>query len=225
MIVNFYFRFSGWVLRQFFHLLYHQLAWAYDFVAWTVSLGRWKEWVYQVIPYLEGDYILELGHGPGYLQEKLAGKTAHIIGIDLSSQMGHLAHKLLRARAENRQVFYGKLIRAKSQLLPFPSQIFTTIVATFPSEFIFDPRTAEEISRTLTPNGRLVVLLSAWLTGKTPQQLFINWLFKITGQSPPPETLLQQYLAPYELLGFEIHINFLKFPDSHLLILTAFRKN
>ncbi len=174
MTTNLYFRFSARILRWVFHLLYHQLAWAYDFVAWIVSLGRWKEWVYQVIPYLEGDHILELGHGPGHLQEKLAGKATHIIGVDISPQMGHLAHKLLQTRAENQQTFYGKLTRANAQRLPFPSRVFTTIVATFPSEFIFDPRTAAEISRTLTADGKLVVLLSAWYTGKTPQQLLIK---------------------------------------------------
>lgn len=225
MMANLYFRFSARILRWFFHLLYHQLAWAYDSVAWIVSLGRWKEWVYQVLPYLEGDHILELGHGPGYLQEKLASRNTHIIGIDSSPQMGRLAHRLLQTRAENQQIFYGKLIRANAQRLPFPSQTFTTIVATFPSEFIFDPGTAAEISRTLTAGGRLVVLLSAWHTGKTPQQLFFKWLFKITGQSPPSQTSLKQYLTPYEALGFEIHINILQFSGSHLLILTAFRNN
>ena len=33
------------LLRIFFHLLYHPFAWTYDFIAWAVSLGRWKDWV------------------------------------------------------------------------------------------------------------------------------------------------------------------------------------
>jgi len=88
-------------LLWFFHLLYHQFAWMYDFVAWVVSLGKWKHWVYQVIPFLEGDYILELGHGPGHLQKKLLGRNSRTFGIDASLQMGNLAHQQLQHLIEH----------------------------------------------------------------------------------------------------------------------------
>ena len=51
-------------LGFFFHLLYHPFAWAYDLIAWTVSLGRWKDWVESVVPFIKGMRVLELGHGP-----------------------------------------------------------------------------------------------------------------------------------------------------------------
>ncbi|NMC80811.1 MAG: hypothetical protein GYA59_15725, partial [Chloroflexi bacterium] len=41
-----------WALKVFFDLLYHSFAWTYDGVAAVVSLGRWKGWVYSVIPFL-----------------------------------------------------------------------------------------------------------------------------------------------------------------------------
>ena len=37
-------RLTARLLDFFFHHLYHSLAFAYDWVAWTVSLGRWIEW-------------------------------------------------------------------------------------------------------------------------------------------------------------------------------------
>src|SRR5689334_21291852 len=59
------------LLHIFFYLLYHPFAAAYDLVASTVSLGRWKDWILSVIPFLEGNQILEIGHGPGHLQRVL----------------------------------------------------------------------------------------------------------------------------------------------------------
>ena len=64
-------RLLGWFLRFFFHLLYHQFAWTYDWVAAGVSLGRWNEWVRSILPYMQEGRILELGHGPGHLQAEL----------------------------------------------------------------------------------------------------------------------------------------------------------
>lgn len=55
------------ILKTFFYLLYHRFAWAYDFVATSVSVGMWDEWVFSVLPALEGPIVLELGHGPGHL--------------------------------------------------------------------------------------------------------------------------------------------------------------
>ncbi len=220
--MNLSFRILSRFLHWFFHLLYHQLAWMYDFVAWVVSLGNWKLWIYQVIPFLQGNYILELGHGPGHLQKKLLGKNPHTFGIDASPQMGSLAHQKLQ---HHKKVFYGKLARARAQALPFSLQTFNTIVATFPSEYIFDPQTAGEISRTLKTDGKLVILLSVLPSGKTPAHLLIKWLFNITGQTPLPETALKQYLKPFEQNGFEVHINFIELPGGRLLIVTASRND
>ena len=54
-------------MRFFFHLLYHPFAFTYDLVAATVSFGDWKNWVYSILPFINGTRILELGHGPGHL--------------------------------------------------------------------------------------------------------------------------------------------------------------
>ena len=55
------------LLLRFFHLLYHQLAWAYDAVSAAVSLGRWQDWGAAALPFVNGASVLELGHGPGHL--------------------------------------------------------------------------------------------------------------------------------------------------------------
>src|SRR5512138_2530133 len=91
------------LLRFFFRLLYHQFAFTYDLVAATVSFNRWKDWVMSVIPFIEGDRILEIGHGPGHLQRVLltlrhgSGQDRNLIvvGIDESAQMSRLAKRNL----------------------------------------------------------------------------------------------------------------------------------
>ena len=87
-------------LRIFFQLLYNTFAWSYDLVAAFVSLDRWNDWVRSVLPYLTGDRILEIGHGPGHLQRALAEghPTGLIVGLDLSRNMGKIAKRRL-ARA------------------------------------------------------------------------------------------------------------------------------
>src|SRR6266540_6656752 len=83
------------ILRFFFRLLYHQFAFTYDLVAATVSFNRWKDWVMSVIPFIKGNRILEIGHGPGHLQRILLSRNLVTVGIDESAQMGHLAKRNL----------------------------------------------------------------------------------------------------------------------------------
>src|SRR5919197_2009265 len=113
------------ILRFFFRLLYHQFAFTYDLVAATVSLNRWKDWVISVIPFIQGNRILEIGHGPGHLQRILLNRSLVTVGIDESSQMGRLAkHNLMRrttSRNTSQAVDYTKinLARGVAQQLPF----------------------------------------------------------------------------------------------------------
>jgi SAM-dependent methyltransferase len=146
-------------LRWFFHHLYHSLAWTYDFVASSVSLGRWFLWIDSVIPFLQGARILELGHGTGHLQHRFAdmpGLTP--FGLDESRQMAALTKR--RARAAGHAAPNG---RAWPRL---PFQQKHTVVATFPTEFIFQ---LVPLARFIGAevNGRLVVLPVAWIVGRT----------------------------------------------------------
>ena len=59
-------------LRFFFRHFYHEFAWTYDFVAAVVSIGRWNQWIDSALPFVQGRRVLEIGHGPGHLQEHLS---------------------------------------------------------------------------------------------------------------------------------------------------------
>ncbi|HSV86421.1 MAG TPA: class I SAM-dependent methyltransferase [Levilinea sp.] len=204
------------LLKGFFHLLYHPFAGLYDLVAAAVSAGRWVKWVYQVEPYLAGERILELGHGTGHLQARLFEHGMTIFGIDRSSQMGRIARRrLYRKHAQPR------LARATASALPFAPASFSTIVATFPAEYIADPNTLREIQRILAPGGRLVVLLSAWITGGSLLDRALAALFNVTGESQPASSVSERSLHILHLAGFAARFEWIDIASSRLLILIA----
>ncbi|GAB4495993.1 MAG: hypothetical protein OHK0052_04960 [Anaerolineales bacterium] len=170
-------RFLGW----FFKHLYTTWARLYDAVAWSVSLGAWNKWILSLLPDLTGEAILELGHGPGHLQAALhaQGSARRIVGFDASRQMGRLA----QARLEQLG-FPAALTCGYAQQLPFTNTCFQQVVATFPSEYIADPLTLDEIRRVLLPGGELLILPVA-----VPRQFALRALFHVTGQAPASTAL------------------------------------
>jgi ubiquinone/menaquinone biosynthesis C-methylase UbiE len=165
-------------MRFFFHHFYHSLAWTYDFVAAVVSVGRWRDWGRTTLPHLTGTRILELGFGPGHLQIALNQFGFQAIGLDESRQMCRRAAANLRKKG-----FSPALSRGYAQQMPFASDSFDSLLATFPSEYIFDPATLDEAWRVLRPRGRLVVALSALPGSASLFDRAAAWLFRVTGQS------------------------------------------
>jgi ubiquinone/menaquinone biosynthesis C-methylase UbiE len=208
------------LLRLFFRLLYHELAWSYDLVAATVSLGRWNEWVRSVIPFVEGPRILELAYGPGTLQRALQQRpVAFMTGIDESRQMARLARRRLRGGSHGT----SNLIQARAQSLPYSSRTFDTIVTTFPTEFIIDEDTLREARRVLRASGKLVVAAAAWIVSRQLPDRAAAWLFRSTRQSPalPAAEAAAQYLDPLERAGFKTSLHFLGARGSTVLIVVA----
>jgi ubiquinone/menaquinone biosynthesis C-methylase UbiE len=222
------------LLRFFFHLLYHQFAFTYDLVAATVSLGRWKDWVLSVVPFIEGDRILEIGYGPGHLQRALLSRNLFAVGLDQSPQMGRLARRnltrFLHAKANNPNEQLGaytqtRLTRGIAQYLPFPDELFDTIVATFPSEYIFERQTLIEAQRVLTENGRFVILPGATIMGRGILDRAMALLFRITGETPPnlSEILHERSKAPFAQAGFHVEIHELNIRSSLVFVLVAMK--
>lgn len=183
-------------LRFFFHHLYHNLAWMYDFVAWTVSIGRWRNWGRATLPHLSGKRILELGFGPGHLQSSLTAAGFQTSGLDESPQMCRQASRNLRKNG-----FLPALTRGHAQSLPFQDEAFDSIVATFPSEYIFAPQTLAEAERVLKPGGRLVVALSALPGGANLFERVAAWLFRFTGQSGEITSEIESELNAHFTVG------------------------
>ena len=220
------------LLRFFFHLLYHRFAFTYDLVAATVSLGRWKDWVFSVLPFIQGDRVLEIGHGPGHLQRALLSQNRMAVGLDESPQMGRLAKRNLtrfidsKANSSHNQIdAYAqiRLTRGISQHLPYANESFHTLVATFPSEYIFDPGTLIEAQRVLTQDGRFVILPGATIIGRGILDRAMALLFRITGETPPnlSAILHERSKGPFAQAGFDVETRELNVRSSLVFVLVA----
>jgi ubiquinone/menaquinone biosynthesis C-methylase UbiE len=189
-----------WFIKFSFHLLYNQLAWTYDLVAWLVSLGQWSAWRRLALRFMQPGPTLELAYGTGgfFVDMLAAGHTA--MGIDLSPYMARLAGRRLR-----RHNYSSRLTQAEAQALPFPSSHFTNIVATCPAEYIMRPQTLAEICRVLKDSplssgsaGRLIIVAEGQLRGPWPLRPFIDWLYQITGQRSIPLAKSLDVLAAHD---------------------------
>lgn len=201
------------LLRVFYSLLYHQFAWTYDTVAAIVSVGRWQRWVQTVTPLLNTPLILELGFGPGHLQRAIAEAKLSIVGLDLSPQMCRIARK--RLRKKNLPYMF---VNGKAQCLPFPSDTFYQVVATFPSEYILESQTLLEVHRVLKLSGQLIVLPMAWIQGNRLTDRFAKLLLSLDGQS---YHLPKEGLQPLLNAGFTVKSEYLEIPDSQVLLIRA----
>jgi len=196
-------------LRLFFRLLYNELAWTYDLVAWIVSFGQWKAWGRAAIPRLRGPRVLELAHGPGHLLVAMGKAGFAPAGLDLSPQMGRLARRRWldgMARSVPSLPNHNRsggipmppsmppLVRARAQAMPFQSGAFDSVVSTFPAEFIIDPATLAEITRVMNQAGRAVVVPGVAFKQGLPAR-FLEWLYTITGQQEPAPPGLANALA------------------------------
>lgn len=165
-------------LRLFFRLLYNELAWSYDLVAWFVSRGRWRAWGRTTLPYVRGQCVLELGHGPGHLLVALAQRRHSPMGLDLSRNMGRQARRRLQ-----RTGLSVPLVQARAQSLPFRDGSLDTVLATFPTDFIVQPQALRQVQRVLKHQGRFIVAAAARFNGNDPWSRFLAWLYGVTGQS------------------------------------------
>lgn len=198
------------LLSIFFALLYHPLAWAYDGIAWLVSIGHWQDWAKSILPMIPPGPVLELGFGTGHLQGEIKKQNPSCYGIDESWPMCQLAMR------KNKEI---KVVRALAQSLPFPSSCFDALVATFPPPFIFQPETAQEIKRLLLPGGKLVALLAARPLRKDPVSGLIRLLFRVTGETPDPHLDFDRLLAPYVEAGFQVDLSWVERDQAALFIL------
>ncbi len=140
-------------LRQrLFTWLYTSGAWLYDPLTILLFAGQWREWQRSVLPLVHGERILDLGCGTGQFLPDLATAGKVVVGLDRSPAMLRRA----RGRAAKTGVH---LVRGDARALPFREGTFTTVVSTFPAEFILEQRVRDEVARVLAPGGRFLVVI------------------------------------------------------------------
>jgi ubiquinone/menaquinone biosynthesis C-methylase UbiE len=201
------------LVRRIFHHFYHEFAWTYDGVAWVVSAGLWVRWALVALPRLRGR-ILELGFGPGHLQLALAPRPS-VAGLDASPQMSGITARRLR-----RAGYQPRLACGIAQALPFASAAFDTVVATFPAEYILDPRTHAEIRRVLAPHGRLIVVPWAQLN-PGPYAHIADLAYRLALRSAPRrrDVHLEPEATRLQLNGLELDVAWVAVGASRVALL------
>lgn len=205
----------------FYKHFYHGLSWTYDFVAAVVSVGRWRDWGRTVLPHLRGIRVLELGFGPGHLQSALTAAGFQAIGLDESRQMCRQAFRNIRQNGFNPALFRGY-----AQYLPFASESFDSLTATFPSEYIVEAETLAEAGRVLKPGGRLVIALSALPGQASLADRAASWLFEVTGQGGMVTDNLEERVKAYFETGqFKVSLIREQVRQSTVILVVAEKLN
>lgn len=202
-----------WLIRQGFSLLYNQLAWSYDAVAWAISLGQWQTWGRTSLDFLRGPRVLDLAHGTGNLLPALVAAGFNPVGYDLSPAMGRIAHRKM-----SRLGVSVPLVLGAAQRLPFRTGTFNSVVSTFPAEFILHPSTLQEIRRVLTSDGILVVVPVALSTGKNVLARLMAWLFAITGQGAPSDI---EPPPPFQTARFQSEVHWVTLRHSQVMVIVS----
>lgn len=168
------------ILQSFFGWLYTRGSAFYDLVAWLVSAGAWVSWTNSVIPFLIGETVFEIGHGPGHLLRRLrATRTGLLVGLDISLKMSVAASNRLGTSNHN-----IPLVTGSASAIPLNPAIFDSVVTTFPAPEIFGQQSISEIYRLLRPGGRWICLPAVQIEPTGLWSLIPFILLGLTRQRP-----------------------------------------
>lgn len=217
------------LIRFGFRLLYNELAWTYDLVSWVVSLGDWRAWQRAALPFVHGPRVLEIAHGPGHMLLALNAAGHRVMGLDLSPYMGRQAQRRL-----SRAGVSLPLVRGSALELPLADGSFDTVLSTFPTEFIVDPRTLAAVRRVLAENGRFIIVPEGHMTGRSPVHRLIEWLYAVTGQRGgpfavdesghwPSDSMLAPFIERFRKAGFTLTFQRVTLPRSAATVVIATR--
>lgn len=204
------------LLRWSFGQLYHTMARSYDAVAALASAGLWYDWVSVTLPFIQGPEVLEVGVGTGHLLPALERHDRfRVIGIDESRQMIQLARRRIDSGPP--------LLRGKAQALPLQTESIQTIVSTFPSEYIFDPRSLIEFRRVLKAHGRLIIVPAARIQGTKLLQKIAVLALSIAGSSSVglEQALSDRFVPLLSRSGFRAELHPIPLRSSTAFVILA----
>lgn len=130
----------------------------YRFASTVPFAGQWRVWQRLVLPRLHGHEVLELGCGLGDLLADMLAEGYDCRAVEHSPQMFAAARTTLIKRKVGQPAW---IVQGAAQHLPFSDNTFDTVVSTFPSDYIYDPKTIAEIARVLRPGGHLIIVEGA----------------------------------------------------------------
>lgn len=160
------------VLHRLFSALYGPGARIYDRFTRLVFAGEWHRWQLTALGALSpGGVVVELGSGTGTLAAA-AARFPIWIGLDVSPQMLAVARQRQRPPAP-------MFVRASAVAMPLRTGRADAVVATFPSNYVFEQRALDEVRRVLKLDGRFVVVLTGELDGVGARRRSVRALTKL----------------------------------------------
>jgi len=130
-----------------------------------------KEAVWELLPELEGRWVLEVGCGTGNISLELARRGAQVVGLDASGPM--LAAGQDKAR---RQGLALTFILCLAGDLPFPEATFDGVISILALDFMPDrPGAVREMVRVLRPGGFLALALLNRYSLWTLKRMLRSW--------------------------------------------------
>ena len=138
----------------------------------------------------------------------MSNQQYDVTGLELSPQMQNVTGRKLQ-----RLGLQVKRVIANTRAIPFPDGAFSTVISTFPSNYITQRDTMKEIHRVLSRGGRVVILglcvkfTSGW------KKLMTKVIF-----GEPNEGLIGSFSKEAQKIGFSTEVTELQKDDYHLLI-------
>jgi demethylmenaquinone methyltransferase / 2-methoxy-6-polyprenyl-1,4-benzoquinol methylase len=129
----------------------------YDRVGAIMSFGqdpRWRKAMIQAVGPRPGQRVLDVATGTGMVAFALAGRGAHVVGLDQSEAMLSGARaKLAGAPDEIRHV---EFVQGEAEALPFGDGEFDALTFTYLLRYVDDvAATMTELARVVKPGGRI----------------------------------------------------------------------
>jgi len=151
-------------------------AWARVYDVAVKRLPIWKRWLRETLPHIQGDRILEISTGTGYLMSQYASQAA-CVGLDFNPHMVRLTRANLRAAG-----LVARIVQGDVSALPFPDRSVDCVVNTMAFTGYPDgSRALGEMHRVLRTGGRLVLLDIGYPNESSRIGCLMTDLWKLSG--------------------------------------------
>jgi ubiquinone/menaquinone biosynthesis C-methylase UbiE len=182
------------------------LASSYEKAARLVIEPYYRKVAEEIVSSGKTGLLLDLGTGPGYLPIEIAKRSPeiHIVGIDLSAKLIHIARVNAKKAGFSSQLNFEI---GNAAGLRFSNASFDMVISTGMLHSLKAPeKVLQEIHRLLKKDGRAWIYDPAtissrinrkkWAASLTSRDKFFLWLFKALGLHTPIKPYTRNELIP-----------------------------
>lgn len=163
--------------------VFHSVARKYDVMNDLMSLGihrLWKRYALATANVKAGHQVMDLAGGTGDLAVELAqrvGPSGRVVLVDINASMLSLGRDRLLNRGLIEPVEY---VQADAEHLPFPNNSFDLVTMAFGLRNVTQKEAAlREITRVLTPGGKVIILEFSQVTVPGLAALYDAYSFQV----------------------------------------------